>query len=58
MRTMLKKALAFRSVPSHQFIPYSDDKINPLRPTAIVKLMGKEADVHGAERESLDIYAY
>lgn len=52
----VEKALAFRSVPSHQFIPYSDDKINPLRPTAIVKLMGKEADVHGAEREKFWIY--
>ena len=29
-----------RSIPSHMFLPYSDDPINPMKMTAMIKFMG------------------
>jgi len=46
----------FRSIPSHQFIAYSDDRVNPLRPTAIVKFMGQHFDKDNVSRDKFFIY--
>jgi hypothetical protein len=34
-----------RVLPAHQFLVYSDDPINPLRPTVFIKLMGTDRNV-------------
>jgi hypothetical protein len=38
-----------RMIPSHQFFVYSNDQVNPLRPTHIVKIMGKWKKPNGEE---------
>lgn len=50
------KSIRFRSIPSNQFIAYSNDEIDPLRPTAIIKFMGTYKDVKGVERNRYWIY--
>lgn len=45
-----------RILPAHQFLVYSDDLINPLRPTVFIKFMGKHrnlpfTDVNGRKTE-------
>jgi len=52
----LVRELRFRSIPSHQFIVYSDDKVDPLRPTALIKVMGEFKDVMGVTRKKYWIY--
>lgn len=37
-----KSRLRTRSVPSVQFLPYSNDLIDPLNPTTLIKFMGKD----------------
>ena len=36
--------LKTRVLSAHQFLPYSDDKNNPLRPTVMIKLLGSEIE--------------
>ncbi len=31
-----------RVLPAHQFLPFSDDPVNPLRPTVFIKFMGSD----------------
>lgn len=31
-----------RSIPAHQFLVYSDDRVNPTRPTVFIKFMGSK----------------
>jgi hypothetical protein len=45
-----------RSIPSHMFLPYSDDIINPQRATVMMKFMGERLDDEG-NREKI-IFAY
>jgi hypothetical protein len=49
------RELRFRAVPSNQFLAYSDDLIDPMRITAIIKFMG-EVNVGGATRNKYWIY--
>lgn len=39
-----------RVIPSHKFFVYSTDRVNPLRPTHFVKIMGTFKDKSGAHR--------
>jgi len=39
-----KRKLEIRSLPSMQFLPHSNDTINPLEATEIIKIMGKVDD--------------
>jgi hypothetical protein len=50
------KELRFRSLPSHQFIVYSDDEVDPLRVTALIKVMGESKDEMGNIRNKYWIY--
>lgn len=50
------KQLRFRSNPSNVFLAYSDDPINPLRVTAIIKFMGQVKDAGGTTRNRYWIY--
>ena len=37
-----ERAIGFRALLAHQFLVYSDNKIDPLKPTHFVKFMGKD----------------
>ena len=50
------KSLRFRAVPSNQFLAYSDDPVDPLRITAIIKFMGIHNDAMGVKRQKFWIY--
>jgi hypothetical protein len=50
------KSLRFRAVPSNQFLAYSNDPIDPLRITAIIKFMGEYTDASGVKRQRFWIY--
>lgn len=51
-----EEALRFRSIPSNQFLVYSDDEIDPLRVTALIKFMGQVVDAMGVTRNKYWIY--
>jgi hypothetical protein len=40
-----------RVLPAHQFLVYSDDLVNPLRPTVFIKFMGKDRNVPFTDRD-------
>jgi len=46
------RALKNRVLPSQQFLPFSDDPVNPLRMTVFLKLMGKMEKVDRKRRKS------
>jgi hypothetical protein len=46
-----------RVIPSHKFLVYSNDHVNPLRPTHFVKIMGKFKDTTSGEERVL-FYGY
>jgi hypothetical protein len=49
--------LRFRSVPSMQFLPYSDDEIDPLRMTELIKVMNPYIDNEGNELQKYHVYS-
>ena len=51
-----EEKLRFRSVPSNMFLAYSDDPIDPLRVTAIIKFMGMYEDGNGDHRSRFWVY--
>jgi len=51
------RLLRHRSVPSNLFLPYSDDKIDPLRMTAIIKFMGEYEESPGVKRSRYWAYS-
>jgi hypothetical protein len=44
-----------RVLPAHQFLVYSDDPINPLRPTVFIKFMGKDRCMPFTDRDGRKI---
>lgn len=48
--------LRFRAVPSDKFLAFSDDRVDPMRITAIIKFMGLVKDNYNNSREKFWIY--
>ena len=46
----------FRVIPSHQFLPYSDDPIDPLKVTAMIKFMGDYVTETGKKTQRIHVY--
>lgn len=49
----IEKRLEFRSMPSNLYLPYSDNPIDPLIPTALIKFMGYDEEI---EKDKYWIY--
>jgi len=45
-----------RTIPSHQFLVYSDDPVEPNRPTIFIKIMGKRTFEKNGKKKDLDVY--
>ena len=52
-----EEKLKFRSVSSNLFLPYSDDKIDPMRVTGIIKFMGMQKCDDGNHRSKFWYYS-
>ena len=50
-------AIQQRAIPSMQFLPYSDDEINPLNTTVMTKFMGQFKDERGNKRQKYWAYS-
>ncbi len=46
----------FRTIPSHQFLVYSDDPVEPNKPTVFIKIMGKQVFIKNGQKVELDVY--
>jgi len=51
-----QECLRFRTLPSNVFLPFSNDKIDPMRVTAMIKFMGMHKDKNGALRSKYWAY--
>lgn len=45
-----------RVLPAHQFLPYSDDPVNPLNPTVFIKFMGQARSLVFTDRDGRKQY--
>jgi hypothetical protein len=41
---------SFRVLGGHQFLPYSDDPVNPMRPSVMIKILGNEQIINPANQ--------
>ena len=51
----VEKIIDVRSIPSNQFIPFSEDKANPLRVTGIIKILGDYVKACGTRVKKIHV---